>query len=321
MSEKKMVSRNVAIALGLVCILLTAVVAYFSITGISAQNSYNNLQNQDKQLQTWLDGNETLLNQAEASIRNLQNQTNSLNSTINSLDFTINSLDSQISYLEDQAGLIGYWDFDDGIGIFAADSSGYGNTGTIYGYGAGWTYGKVQRYALNFDGTDTYVEIPGLTLPSLISLTVAAWINSSLTQTGYIFYNGENGEFVLHNGQRPDAGDSNPTLASFSVKLGSVGWVDVYSNPITPNSWHYIVGVWTKGVSLKIYIDGVLAGENDTIPNEYLYNPGSGYIATIGRYYIAEPVSTYFQGSIEGIKIFDRALSASEISSLYSVSP
>jgi cell division protein FtsB len=78
LSEKKVVGRSVAIALGLVCILLIALIAYFTVTGISAQNSYNNLKDQNKQLQTWLDGNETLLNQTQANNTNLQNQVNSL---------------------------------------------------------------------------------------------------------------------------------------------------------------------------------------------------------------------------------------------------
>jgi archaellum component FlaF (FlaF/FlaG flagellin family) len=82
---KKMVSRSVALALGIICILLVAIIAYFSIMGISAQNSYNNLQNQNKQMLTWLNGNETLLGQTEtwlndnityfnSQITNLQNQ-------------------------------------------------------------------------------------------------------------------------------------------------------------------------------------------------------------------------------------------------------
>ena len=89
---KKTVSRNVAIALGIICILLIAIIAYFSITGISAQNSYNTLQNQNKQLQTWLDrnetlltqtqtwlsGNESLLSQMQANNTNLQKQLNAL---------------------------------------------------------------------------------------------------------------------------------------------------------------------------------------------------------------------------------------------------
>lgn len=88
---KKMVRRSVAIALGIICILLIAFIAYFSITGISAQNSYNNLQNQNKQLQTWLNGNETLLNQTQANNTNLQNQIDSLNSVFTNLQNQVNN--------------------------------------------------------------------------------------------------------------------------------------------------------------------------------------------------------------------------------------
>ena len=62
---KKTVSRNVVITLGIICIVLVALIAYFTVTGISATNSYNNLQNQNKQLQAWLVGNETILNQTQ----------------------------------------------------------------------------------------------------------------------------------------------------------------------------------------------------------------------------------------------------------------
>jgi len=89
---KKVVGRSVAIALGIICILLTAFIAYFSITGISAQNSYNDLQNQNKQLQTWLDGNETLLSQTQANNTNLQNQIDSLNSNVTNLQNQVNNL-------------------------------------------------------------------------------------------------------------------------------------------------------------------------------------------------------------------------------------
>jgi hypothetical protein len=236
-----------------------------------------------------------------------------LDSTSFAVSFDYFNMTSEPIVLE-SSDLIGYWKFDEGSGNVAMDSSGYGNNGTIYG--ATWVTGKAG-YALNFDGSDDYVSIPSFTLPSLTSLTVGAWINSPLTQIGDVFYNGENGEFNLHMGQRPEAGDDNSTLASFSVKFGSTGWIDVFSNPITPNTWHYIVGVWTMGESIKIYVDGVLAGENDAIPNESLYNPGSGYTATVGRYYTLETMSTCFQGSIQGIRVYNRALNDSEISSLF----
>jgi hypothetical protein len=89
MSEKKMVRRSVAVALGIICILLIAFIAYFSIAGISAQNSYNNLQSEIDQLQTWLDGNKTLLNQTQiwldGNITNHETQISTLNERITQL--------------------------------------------------------------------------------------------------------------------------------------------------------------------------------------------------------------------------------------------
>ncbi len=62
---KKIFGKSVALVLGLICIVLIAFIAYFAVAGISAQNSNSNLQNQYKQLQTWLTGNETSLNQTQ----------------------------------------------------------------------------------------------------------------------------------------------------------------------------------------------------------------------------------------------------------------
>ena len=83
MNEKKIVSRNVALSLGIICVVLTALIAYFTATGISAQRSYNDLQNQNKQLQTWLNGNETLLSQTQNNNTNLQNQVNNFTDILN----------------------------------------------------------------------------------------------------------------------------------------------------------------------------------------------------------------------------------------------
>jgi hypothetical protein len=49
-NERKMVRRSVAVALGIICIILIAFVAYFTVTDISEQNSINNLQSQVKDL-------------------------------------------------------------------------------------------------------------------------------------------------------------------------------------------------------------------------------------------------------------------------------
>jgi hypothetical protein len=115
MSEKKMVRRSVAVTLGMVCIVLVVVgsigaVAYvmpmindkdnaiFSLNLKISQSNTNdtNLQDQISQLQVWLEGNETLLNQMETwfgdNITYYNSQISSLNSQIANLTNQLNSL-------------------------------------------------------------------------------------------------------------------------------------------------------------------------------------------------------------------------------------
>jgi predicted PurR-regulated permease PerM len=77
MSEKKTARRSVAIALGIVCIILLAgiggAMAYYTMTINDKNTKYDALTNYKNQLETWLAGN----------ITDLQNQVNDLNDTLN----------------------------------------------------------------------------------------------------------------------------------------------------------------------------------------------------------------------------------------------
>jgi hypothetical protein len=74
MSENKKVRKSVVVAFAIVCIILIALTGYFAVTGISAQNSYNNLQK---------------------SYNSLQNQDNNLNSTYNGYVSTHSHTDAE----------------------------------------------------------------------------------------------------------------------------------------------------------------------------------------------------------------------------------
>jgi len=100
MSNGKMIDSSVALVLGMVCVLFVTIVGFFIVSGISVQNSYNNIQNQNKQLQTWLADNETQLNQKLADNANLQEENTNLTNQLASQNDTISSLNAQISQLE-----------------------------------------------------------------------------------------------------------------------------------------------------------------------------------------------------------------------------
>jgi prefoldin subunit 5 len=124
MSEKKVVRRTVALALGVICIVLIAglggAMAYYTVTinskdktisqlnaTIEDQNNtinqlianITNLQNQNANLQAWLDGNETLLNQTQAWLAG----------NITYYNSQISSLDSQIVNLTNEKNQLQTW--------------------------------------------------------------------------------------------------------------------------------------------------------------------------------------------------------------------
>jgi hypothetical protein len=140
-------------------------------------------------------------------------------------------------------------------------------------------------------------------------------------------YHGNGGEFAITNAYLDDENQSaNPTYASFSVKLNPHHWYSVQSSfPMEPNTWHQVVGMWEKGVSLQVYIDGVLAGNNDSMPVERLYDPyGGSYPSSLainqqGQNFIDPRL--FFKGQISNVMVFNKTLTNQEIIELYDCGP
>ncbi len=85
-------------------------------------------------------------------------------------------------FLYADTGLVGYWKFDEGSGTTATDSSGNGNTGTIYG--ATWVDGKSGK-ALSFDGNDDYVVSTTVNFSTgSADRTISFWVKSSNMAVG-----------------------------------------------------------------------------------------------------------------------------------------
>jgi hypothetical protein len=82
--------------------------------------------------------------------------------------------------------------------------------------------------------------------------------------------------------------------------------------PIQLNKWQHVAATFDRG-TMKLYIDGVLAAESQTDlrPNPILnaqYSPALGIGNTGGKHY-----SIPFDGLIDEVKIYNRALSETEI--------
>lgn len=217
--------------------------------------------------------------------------------------------------------MAGYWKFDETTGTIAVDSSASGNNAVLYGPStATGEYGN----ALDFNGTSDYVDCtdtPNLKITG--ELTISAWINpdsgtnattepqrpiaarykwqSGGTGQGWFFGSGwkNNGlSFTIYNG---------------SGTHGSVTYSDFFTASEGLNVWKHVVGVFKPGEYVKLYIDGkCVATDNTDIPTSIPYLSATPMM--IGR---RSDGNYFFDGKIDEVKIYAKALDESEINLLY----
>jgi hypothetical protein len=200
-------------------------------------------------------------------------------------------------------GLVGLWSFDgkDMSTTTAFDRSGQGNDGTLTN-GPAPTIGKIGQ-ALKFDGVNQYVQSTTVPTSATDNWTMSAWIKASmLSQDSIVVYNGtDSGGYGFGVGGCPLSGSNLCGL------FGGITWINS-GYTFTDYSWHHVVMERASGVT-KFYVDGVQTpNTNNTAPAV----PSSAFI--IGHEYA---LSRYFSGSIDDVRIYNRALSAAEVKQLY----
>ncbi len=227
------------------------------------------------------------------------------------------------SYADIATGLAGYWKFDETSGTTAADSSGSGNNGTLTN-GPTWTTGRIDN-ALSFDGTNDYVTMGDPTNSSLdfpaSDFSLSVWVltpakdTSSATHliTGKWTYN------TLGNGGYGLAtryGKYTLQMGSGSGVCNSILWYGSNNslNDLVGGTWEHVVATFDRDGYIRLYVNGTQSYSKDISAASAcdLSNP---YPFTVGS---RDSGGTFFQGSIDEVRIYNRALSASDVQELYS---
>ncbi len=208
--------------------------------------------------------------------------------------------------------LKGYWSFNgkDLSGTTAYDISGAGNNGTLTN-GPIVTEGKIGQ-GLSFDGNNDSVNITynaNLNLTSAI--TLSAWVKTSKS-TKQVILNRTTGSSP-YNGYELNVSDDYGNCGG----TGSTGrpgfWMGTTSGSlcakqrIDDGNWHLVTASY-DGTTGRIYVDGVL--DTATAMTNQLNNTSS-------TLYIGTQVTSFFQGSIDEVRIYNTALSAAQIQTLY----
>jgi hypothetical protein len=183
----------------------------------------------------------------------------------------------------------------------ALDESGNGNHGTVYGATLASDRNGDPESAYHFSGNSYIAVADSDSLDLESALTIAAWIRPDREDGGWMVVQKKDPQ---HGGGVYNF-DIQPGRASCSLRVaggGSSTETATGTTPIAVGEWQHIAATW-DGATIRIYYNGQLEGEQP-FPHTLATSDGELWI---GRYYSA------FNGDIDEVRIYNRALSAAEI--------
>jgi hypothetical protein len=205
--------------------------------------------------------------------------------------------------------LAGWWKLDEGSGTTALDEMGNynGTLGTGNSAPSWITSGKIGN-GLQFDGSNDYVSM-GNVLNQTSSFTVAAWIYPhDITTSGQRIVVKDSSS----DGWALSLGDGGSNTVRFFIRDLSEIILDS-TNIIQTNAWQHIVGVYdaTAGTK-KLYINGSLNAGSTGLTGAPVSNT-----ANFGIGGNPDTTANFFDGNIDNVKIYEKALTAAEVMNEY----
>jgi hypothetical protein len=196
------------------------------------------------------------------------------------------------------------WSFNgkDMSGNSAIDRSGSGNNGTLTN-GPTRTIGKVGQ-ALSFDGAnDSVLLSSSRNLPSTADWTVSSWVKTVFAGPETVLSNSNGGPVYNLLG----IGTSKIWYHHYNG-----GWLSQYgTSNIADDAWHFLTWVNHSNNTMDLYVDGVAEVVSASSTLE-----GSGLVNQIGKGWDGVYA---MNGKIDEVRIYNRALSASEVLNLYNL--
>jgi len=217
--------------------------------------------------------------------------------------------------MDECPGLIAFYPFNGD----ASDRSGNGNDGTLHGPVPTQDRRGSPSQAYELDGIDDYIDLGSD--PSLrpnLPVTIAAWVDRRTASVGTLFANDFTldqdkyygvgvgiGESTL-NCQYGDGEHTQPS--SRRSKIGTTA--------LNINTWYHIAVVLRGPLDMDLYVNGVYdGGIYDGTGGALAYYGGPGVIGVYDSSGFYPPY--YFAGAIDELRVYSRALPASEIEEVY----
>ena len=227
----------------------------------------------------------------------------------------------------DRTGLVGWWTFDDAQGSIATDSSENSNHGTLTNMEeSDWVNG-IRGKALEFDGSNEYVVLDinnsgPLSISGAVTVSAWAWANDLDDEWAVIVTKGRIDSGVADVGPYSIHFDDPTDTLGFYIAGSQI--FSVFDDAVFPTGrWVHVVGVWdgTNGSdALKFYRDGILINTANSDITSLINCCVPDKDFAIGNDPIRLTDSRFtWDGKIDDVRVYSRALSADEVSALYNV--
>ena len=217
------------------------------------------------------------------------------------------------------SGLVAYYPFNGN----ANDESGNVNNGVVHGATLTTDRFGNQNRAYNFDGVDDYLQIGNAASLNFgtSDFTLSCWINTNISPSPAVALidkrTSSGGGFVLYYND-----NNNTAYGKVGIQLGNGS---AYTNFNSQNTellqsskwYHLLVSVDRDSqTGMKLYVNGQLT---DTFnPTAYLGSIDNLGDLLIGINSISPTSYPHFKGTMDDIRIYNRALSGTEVGALHS---
>lgn len=217
-------------------------------------------------------------------------------------------------------GLVAYWPLDGTDGVITADATPFGHHLNLVGMDASSFVPGRFGQAASFNGSSAYLRkdhdpeaypATGMPIYRASRYTITLWVKGPAQTARYLFTEAStlsnNPLLILQTGQ---AAANN---AKFDVIIRTDGGSTllnhvVSSNVVFDNTWHHIAWVDDAGRA-RLYVDGELD------PANFNYTPSGPFTfnTTALGALIRASVSGYFNGLLDDVAVWERALSQEEV--------